>query len=141
MNGLDSLPAALSSPDSKSRLAGLVQQAVRQAFPDAGDVAVELDRPKNAAHGDFATNVALQLAKRVGRKPRDAAEAILAALPRNEEISAAEIAGPGFINFTLSSGSRFAVVGRVLREGQAFGHGHAGADGKIMVEFVSANPT
>ena len=141
MNGLDSLPAALSSPDSKSRLAGLVQQAVRQAFPDAGDVAVELDRPKNAAHGDFATNVALQLAKRVGRKPRDAAEAILAALPRNEEISGAEIAGPGFINFTLSSGSRFAVVGRVLREGQAFGHGNVGADGRIMVEFVSANPT
>ena len=141
MNGLDSLPTALPSPDSKTRLAGLVQQAVRQAFPDAGDVAVELDRPKNAAHGDFATNVALQLAKRVGRKPREAAEAILAALPANGDISAAEIAGPGFINFTLSSGSRFAVVARVLHEGEAFGRCNVGADGRIMVEFVSANPT
>ena len=141
MNGLDSLPTALSSPDSKTRLAGLVEQAVRQAFPDAGDITVELDRPKNAAHGDFATNVALQLAKRVGRKPREAAEAILAALPRTGDISGAEIAGPGFINFTLSSGSRFAVVGRVLREGAAFGHSNAGAEGRIMVEFVSANPT
>src|SRR3954463_2571829 len=102
MNGLDQLPAAVPSPDSKTRLAGLVREAVRQAFPDVTDVTVELDRPKNAAHGDFATSVALQLAKGGGRKPRDAAEAILAALPRNEDISGTEIAGPGFINFTLS---------------------------------------
>jgi arginyl-tRNA synthetase len=141
MDGLDSLLPAVSSPDSKSRLAGLVQEAVRNAFPDAGDVAVELDRPKNAAHGDFATNVALQLAKRVGRKPRDAAEAIVAALPANDEVARADIAGPGFINFTLSSDSRFAVVRRVLAEGQAFGRANVGADRPMMVEFVSANPT
>ena len=141
MNGLDSLALVVPSPDSKSRLAGLVQEAVRNAFPGAGDVAVELDRPKNAAHGDFATNVALQLAKRVGRKPRDAAEAIVAALPANDEVARADIAGPGFINFTLSSGSRFAVVRQALAEGEAFGRGHVGADRRIMVEFVSANPT
>ena len=141
MDGLDSLLPAVSSPDSKSRLAGLVQEAVRNAFPDAGDVAVELDRPKNAAHGDFATNVALQLARRVGRKPRDAAEAIVAALPANDEVARADIAGPGFINFTLSSDSRFAVVRRVLAEGQAFGRANVGADRPMMVEFVSANPT
>jgi arginyl-tRNA synthetase len=132
---------AVSSPDSKSRLAELVRAAVRHAFPDAGDVAVELDRPKNAAHGDFATNVALQLAKRVGRKPREAAEAIVAALSSNAEVARADIAGPGFINFTLSSGSRFAVVARVLAEGEAFGRGATGADRRVMVEFVSANPT
>ncbi len=131
----------MSSPDSKQRLATLVQEAARKAFPDAGDVAVELERPKNADHGDFATNVALQLAKRVGRKPREAAEAIVAALGRNDEIARADIAGPGFINFTLSGETRFAVVSRILREGAAFGRADAGQGGKFMVEFVSANPT
>jgi arginyl-tRNA synthetase len=141
MDGLDSPPALVPSPDSKTRLAGLIQEAVREVFPEAGDVAVELDRPKNAAHGDFATNVALQLAKRVGRKPREAAEAILKAMPRNDEVERADIAGPGFINFTLSSVSRFAVVPRILAQGAAFGRGEIGADRRILVEFVSANPT
>jgi arginyl-tRNA synthetase len=131
----------VSAPDSKTRLAGLVQAAVRHAFPDAGDVAVELDRPKNPAHGDFATNVALQLAKRVGRKPRDAAESIVAAMPRNDEVAKSEIAGPGFINFTLSPASRFAVVRRALEEGADFGRSDAGGERRFMVEFVSANPT
>ena len=75
MNGLDSPLSSLSSPDSKTRLAGLIRSAVRQAFPDAGEVAIELERPKNPSHGDFSTNVALQLAGRVGRKPRETAEA------------------------------------------------------------------
>ena len=141
MDGLDSPSPAVSSLDSKTRLAGLVQAAVRQAFPDAGDVPIELDRPKNAAHGDFATNVALQLAKQVGRKPREAAEAIVAAMPSNSEVAKADIAGPGFINFTLSSGSRFAVVGRALAQAAAFGRAAAGGERRLMVEFVSANPT
>jgi arginyl-tRNA synthetase len=128
------------SPDSKARLAGLVQDAVRKAFPDA-DVVVELDRPKNAEHGDFATNVALQLAKRVGRKPRETAEAIVAALGTSSEIAKADIAGPGFINLTLSAAARFAVIAEIHRAGEAFGRGTAGGDRKIMVEFVSANPT
>jgi arginyl-tRNA synthetase len=131
----------VSSPDSKQRLALLVQEAARKAFPDAGDVSVELERPKNADHGDFATNVALQLAKRVGRKPREAAEAIVAALGRSAEIAKADIAGPGFINFTLSDESRFAVVERIQREGAAFGRADEGHGRKFMVEFVSANPT
>jgi arginyl-tRNA synthetase len=141
MDGLDSPFPLVPSLDSKTRLAGLVQEAVRHVFPEAGDIVVELDRPKNADHGDFATNVALQLAKRVGRKPREAAEAIVAALPRNDEVERADIAGPGFINFTLSAGSRFAVVPRVLSQDATFGRGEAGADRRILVEFVSANPT
>ena len=131
----------MSSPDSKSRLAGLVREAVSRAFPDAGEVVVELERPKNADHGDFATNAALQLAKRVGRKPRDVAAAILEALPANEAIARADIAGPGFINFTLAAGSRFDVVPQVLRAGARFGRSEAGQQRRIMVEFVSANPT
>jgi arginyl-tRNA synthetase len=131
----------VSAPDSKTRLAGLVRDAVKRAFPEAGDVAVELDRPKNAEHGDFATNVALQIAKKVGKRPRDAAEAIVAALPRDAGIAKADIAGPGFINFTLSPAARFAVVAEIHRLGAAFGRTASGADRKIMVEFVSANPT
>ena len=127
--------------DPKARLAGLLAEAVHRAFPDAGECAIELDRPRNADHGDFATNVALQLAKRVGRKPREAAEAIVAALPASDAILQADIAGPGFINFTLASDLRFGVVEQVLRAREAFGRGRAGDGRRIMVEFVSANPT
>jgi arginyl-tRNA synthetase len=141
MGGLDCRLSLVPSPDSKTRLAGLVHEAVQKAFPGAGEIAVELDRPKSAEHGDFATNVALQLAKRVGRKPRETAEAILAALPRNVEIARADIAGPGFINFTLSVAARFAVVAEIHRKGAAFGRGDAGGGRNLMVEFVSANPT
>ena len=131
----------MSPEDPQARLAALVLKAVHQAFPGSGTTAVDLDRPKNADHGDFATNVALQLAKRVGKKPREAAEAIVAALEGAPEIAKTEIAGPGFINFTLSRASRFGVVGEALAKGEAFGRGRAGEGRRIMVEFVSANPT
>ena len=131
----------MSSPDSKTRLAALIQAAVRSAFPEAPDSPIELERPKNAEHGDFATNVALQLAKKVGRKPREVAEAIVAELAKGAEILKAEIAGPGFINFTLAFASRFAAVDAIRRAGAAYGRSVAGKDRRIMVEFVSANPT
>jgi arginyl-tRNA synthetase len=140
MGGLLHPSQRVSSPDSKTRLAILLQEAVSKAFPGV-EAAIELDRPKNADHGDFATNVALQLAKRVGRKPRDAAQAVVDALGAHPEISRIEIAGPGFINLTLSTATRFAVVAQVHREGAAFGRAREGAGRKIMVEFVSANPT
>ncbi len=127
--------------DPKTRLADLLAQAVRNAFPDAGPCAIELERPRNAEHGDFATNVALQIAKRVGRKPRETAEAIVGALPANDTVARTDIAGPGFINFTLSGDTRFAVVPSILRAGAAFGRGTSGEGRRIMVEFVSANPT
>jgi arginyl-tRNA synthetase len=141
MDGFDSLPRTVSLPDARSHLAALLQQAVRAAFPDVTDIQPDLDRPKNSAHGDFACNVALQLAKRVGRKPREVAESILAALPANDVIAKSDIAGPGFINFTLASGARFGVVAQVLADGEAFGRSRAHDDERIMVEFVSANPT
>ena len=131
----------MSSPDSKARLTQLVQEAVRKAFPHAAEVAVDLERPKNPEHGDFATNAALQLAKHVGMRPRDAAAAIVAALGSDPLLARADIAGPGFINLTLSTASRFAVVHEALSAGDRFGRSDAGGDRKIMVEFVSANPT
>ena len=141
MDGLDSPLSRVPSPDSKTRLADLVHAAVQKAFPGAGEVRVELDRPKDADHGDFSTNVALQLARRVGCKPREAAASIVAALSTNEDIAAAGVAGPGFINFTLTPAARFAVVAEIHRAGAAYGRSDAGEGRRIMVEFVSANPT
>ena len=131
----------MSLPDPKSRLAETVRAAVRSAFPEAGEVAVELERPRNEGHGDFSTNVAMQLARRVGRKPRETAEAIVAALGDASGVERAEVAGPGFINFTLSRDSRFAVVPEILARGRAFGRTEAAAGQRIVIEFVSANPT
>ena len=140
MSSLDS-PVPVSSPDSKARLAEAVRDAVAAAFPGVESPAVDLERPRKAEHGDFATNVALQIAKQVGRKPREAAEAIVAALGRQAGIARADVAGPGFINFTLSRDSRFAVVSAALHAGAGFGRGTSGAQRRVLVEFVSANPT
>jgi arginyl-tRNA synthetase len=132
---------AVPPADPKSVLAELVREAVRTAFPDAPELAIVLERPRNADHGDYANNTALQIAKSVGMKPRDAAEAIVKAIPRNDAIAKAEIAGPGFINFTLKANSRFGVVHQALAAGAGYGRAAAGGERKIMVEFVSANPT
>src|SRR5690348_10746883 len=135
------VPQRVPSPDSKARVADLVHQAVKTAFPDAGDVQIEVERPRNPEHGDFSTNVALQLAKRFGKKPRETAEAIARALPAASEIARTSIAGPGFINFTLSGDTRFAVVRRILEAEERYGRTDEASGRRIMVEFVSANPT
>jgi len=141
MLGLESSLSPVSSPDPKHSLRDRVQQVLREKFPEAGEFEVDIERPKNPEHGDFTTNVALQLAKRVGRKPREVAEVIKAAFDHAAGGPQTSVAGPGFINFTLSAASRFGVVRDILAAGPAFGRSEAHKDGKIMVEFVSANPT
>jgi arginyl-tRNA synthetase len=131
----------VSAPDPKQQVESLVRQAVQDAFPQAGAVSVLIERPKNADHGDFATNVALQLAKGVGKKPREVAEAIVARIGTSGAVEKMDIAGPGFINFTLARGSRFAAIAGINARGKEYGRGTAGAGRKFMVEFVSANPT
>ncbi len=132
----------MSSPDPKATLRDLVRGVVQRTYPDAGDFDVEIERPKNPEHGDFTTNAALQLAKRVGRKPREVAEAITAEFASAHPNAArTSVAGPGFINFTLPVDARFAFVPGVLREGSRWGRSDAHRGEKIMVEFVSANPT
>ncbi|MEO5693685.1 MAG: arginine--tRNA ligase [Usitatibacter sp.] len=131
----------MSSPDQKTRLRESVQRIVKEKFPEAGDFEVDLERPKNPDHGDFTTNAALQLAKRVGRKPREIADAITAALVGVEGVAATSVAGPGFINFTLAAESRFNVVREILAGGANHGRKDGRNGEKIMVEFVSANPT
>ncbi|MCX6446792.1 MAG: arginine--tRNA ligase [Actinobacteria bacterium] len=107
---------------------------------------ITLDRPKNREHGDYATSIALGLAKAANLQPRVIAEVIVKSLNENNlltvaGISKVEIAGPGFINITLESASQGAVVSQILTEGKKYGRGKTLAGKKINLEFVSANPT
>ena len=102
---------------------------------------IQVDRTKDKTHGDFATNLAMILAKPAGMKPRDLADKIVAALPDNTAITKVDIAGPGFINFFMSSDSRFAVVRQALEDVTAFSSPNIGNGEKVLLEFVSANPT
>ncbi len=100
-----------------------------------------LTRTKDRSHGDFASNIAMIGSKAAGMKPRDLAEKILAALPEVADISKAEIAGPGFINFFLNADQRFAILDQIQAQQDQFGRTQANAEKRIQVEFVSANPT
>lgn len=102
---------------------------------------VKVDATKDKAHGDYATNLALMLAKPAGRKPRELAEALVAALPASKAIDKAEIAGPGFINFFAATDAAAQVIATVLDTGDTFGRNLTGQGQKVQVEFVSANPT
>ena len=102
---------------------------------------VSVDRTRDSQHGDFASNLALVLAKPAKLNPRQLAEKLIAALPSNEAVIKVELAGPGFINFFIDPGSQFQIIRRIHAEGREFGLSQAGAGKKIQVEFVSANPT
>lgn len=100
-----------------------------------------IERARDNKNGDFASNVALTLAKAAGEPPRKLAERIIAALPTSSLIDKVEIAGPGFINFFLAPGAWHTVIRDVLSQGETYGRGNTGAGHKVMIEFVSANPT
>jgi len=127
-----------------------IQQSLHQALSrlHADGVIAELlpeppqvDRTRDPAHGDFASNVALVLAKQTGMPPRELAERIVAALPDTPAIAAVEIAGPGFINFRIADAAYRALVPEILRLGPSYGRSNFGAGRRVQVEFVSANPT
>jgi arginyl-tRNA synthetase len=108
-------------------------------MPAANTVVVE--RTRDAQHGDFASNVALRLAKQACRKPRELAAAIVAALPPSELVARAEVAGAGFINFHLSAQAYARELARIHAQGGAYGESGLGGGERVLVEFVSANPT
>ena len=103
--------------------------------------AIQLDATKDAKFGDFQTNLALQLAKPMGLPPRAVAERLVKALPASAQVAKVEVAGPGFINFFLNKSAFQAVVSAVLAQREKYGRDDSGTRGKLMVEFVSANPT
>lgn len=98
-------------------------------------------RPKDRSHGDWASNAAMQLAKKAGMKPRDLAQLFVARLQSADGIAAVEVAGPGFINITLDSASAAAIVDAVLAQGAQFGRNDHLSGQTLNLEFVSANPT
>jgi len=102
---------------------------------------IPLERPKNRDHGDFATSIALVLAKSLGRNPRDVATIIAKELESESSLSKVEIAGPGFINFTLNSASQGEIIESILEKRESFGRVRDLAGMKINLEFISANPT
>jgi arginyl-tRNA synthetase len=102
---------------------------------------VVVDRTKDTQHGDFATNVAMRLAKAARRNPRELAQAIVAALPANAFIARTEIAGAGFINFFLTTDAYSRELATVHEQRERYGRSNLGAGERVMVEFVSANPT
>jgi len=130
-------------PEQQQKLVSRIQAAVQALLPGA-QAQVLLERPKVAAHGDAASNVAMQLAKPAKRNPRELAQAIADALMADPEaralIDAAEVAGPGFLNFRVAKAARQAVLAEIAARGEAYGHAPRNGE-KVMVEFVSANPT
>jgi arginyl-tRNA synthetase len=105
------------------------------------DIDIEVERTRDSSHGDFASNVAMRLAKAVRQNPRKIAEAVKSALPAHPAVAKIEIAGAGFINFFLHDDSYRAEIGRILALGDSYGRSTSGRGKSALVEFVSANPT
>jgi arginyl-tRNA synthetase len=123
-------------------LADALQTMTGSVLPRAVDPAwINVERARDASHGDYACNIALRLAKSVGRPPRAIAEAIVAALPASPMIARAQVAGAGFINFYLVRDAHSAVLRAVLERGEHYGQSDAAHGERVILEFVSANPT
>jgi len=130
-------------PEQHAQLIAIVQSALARAIPGAVHE-ITLERPKIAAHGDVACNVAMQAARAARRNPRELAQALAELILADERaaglVAEAEVAGPGFINFRLAPAAHQAVLGAIREHGARYGH-RAPTGEKVMVEFVSANPT
>ena len=130
----------------KTLIEALLKRAL-DALPEdlvasaARDVGIEVENTRDAQHGDFASNLAMRLARAARQNPRKIAQALVAALPASDAIEKIEIAGAGFINFFLKSDAYTLEIGKVLKDGDSYGRSLGGAGRRVQVEFVSANPT
>ena len=130
----------------KINLTNLLEQALSALkkiaiIPEDLEIQVSIERPKDTTHGDYTSNVAMVLAKACRQPPRQLAELIISHLPENTVLAKVEIAGPGFINFTLNNQAMVEVIKAALKQGEQFGCSHLGQGQKVLLEFVSANPT
>ena len=130
----------------KAELERLIAQAIAtlvgSVLPQAIDPsAISVERTRDASHGDYACNIALRLARSARKPPREIAAAIVAALPASELVARAEVAGAGFINLYLAQSAHSAVLAQVLARADRYGESNAGGGEKVLLEFVSANPT
>src|SRR5918996_1559247 len=125
-------------------LARLVRAAVEEARQELGldqVPEIEITRPRQKQHGDHASNVALAIGAATGRNPREVAEALVAHLPDSDLVAKVEVAGPGFINFTVAHAWLYRVLEDIVRRGEAYGRSSDEPAERVLVEFVSANPT
>jgi arginyl-tRNA synthetase len=127
--------------DLRTRLESWLAQGLAAVAPERAEAPIVVLRPNHAAHGDYASNVALQHAKAMQRNPREFAQALVAALPASLLVAKTEIAGAGFINIFLSAAARQAVVADILALRDRYGKSDARRGERVLVEFVSANPT
>ncbi|RFA31105.1 arginine--tRNA ligase [Alkalilimnicola ehrlichii] len=130
----------------KKHLAQLLEQAVQRlqedgTLPAEASVDIQIERTRDKSHGDFAANTAMLLTKQAKRPPRQIAEQLVAALPESDKVVRVDIAGPGFINFFIDPKAGFSVVQDILDAGEDYGRSTIGAGQRLLVEFVSANPT
>jgi arginyl-tRNA synthetase len=125
----------------KTHLTELLAQAAKTIAPGTRDFPIHVERPKDPRHGDFASNLAMLLARDLKQNPRLIAEALARALPASPYVARVEIAGAGFINFFLTHVAHTMVVRQILAQGAQFGRSMSGGGRKVQVEFVSANPT
>jgi arginyl-tRNA synthetase len=136
----------MSMPSQLELLEATIKEAISRAIqanslsgavPDS----IKLERPKERSHGDYATSIALQISKPMGKNPREVAQVILDQLTGIESINKVEIAGPGFINITLNRASQAQLVETIVAAKDAYGIGKSLSGIKINLEFISANPT
>jgi arginyl-tRNA synthetase len=130
----------------KSELEDLIAEALKSLtgtlLPQAVDPSwINVERSRDAAHGDYASNIALRLAKGAGRPPRELADAIVAALPASPLVASVHTSGAGFINFRLAHREQSAALRQILELGEHYGESNLGRDQPLILEFVSANPT
>ncbi|MFN2643559.1 MAG: arginine--tRNA ligase, partial [Burkholderiales bacterium] len=126
--------------EPKAQVEAALRAALEKVAPAHASAPIVLERPKQSTHGDFSSNIALQLAKSLGRKPRELALELATAI-RPEDFEPPEIAGPGFLNFRLKAAARLGAISRALGEGARYGHASDANRAPVQVEFVSANPT
>ncbi len=129
----------------KQHIAEKIEQALNSLQQQGvinGEIGgITVDRTRDKAHGDFASNIALKMAKAAGKNPRELAQLIIEAIGEDSKITKTEIAGPGFINFFINEGEKFVVIKQIHEQKNEFGKSDFGKGKKVQVEFVSANPT
>ena len=125
----------------KTQLASIISLALDQILDDSSIIDIHIERPKTLKHGDYSTNIALQLTKILKKNPREIAQLIIEKIGLDPSIDRLEIAGPGFINFYLSAAGKSSIIKNIFTQSINYGHNEAGKNQKLQVEFVSANPT
>ena len=138
------MSASQSNLSIQDEISAAILQVLRDAHSQLNceiPTSLTLERPKNRDHGDYATSIALALSKPSGIAPRKIAEIIVAGLKSRKDISALDIAGPGFVNITLDKSSQGGVIANILTAGKSFGHSNKLNGVSINLEFISANPT